>query len=219
MENYDKLTIINDALLATGNRTVVSDNGSAEWIASSRFYDRCLPVLLYEHNWPFQTATVGLARKGSSAYPGYLDIYAKPQDCLHLENVWRTDFGILIPQFSGFNEDGMQTRPPALDYKIIGDQIHCCAPEGATALYVQYPNTPKAWPPGFVETLTRRIESFLYQGLNEDSTSAKAVGSVAEDELSKARAKIDSESPRRVAFRSRIQERRRTPRDGWWWGP
>lgn len=216
----DKLTLINNALIATGNEPVTTDDGSDQWIAASTAYDRMLLQVLYKHNWTFQTATIQLIRLGASTYPGYADIYQKPADCLHLENVWRTDLGVLIQPVSGFRQDGMGAMPPPLDYKIIGDQIHCFAPNGVTALYLIDP-TPHAGvildvTPGIYETLTREIESLLYQGLNEDSKSAELTKKLAIEEISEARSKADSEMPRRVAFRSGFLEKRRMRKIGWW---
>lgn len=212
----DKLTVINNALIATGNEPVTTDDGSAQWIAASTAYDRMLPKVLYAHNWTFQTATLQLARIGGSTYPGYADIFQKPVNCLHLENVWRTDLAVNMPQFSGFGVDGMGVIPPALDYKLIGDQIHCVAPNGVTALYLVNSVAAIAANPGFAETLTREVESLLYQGLNEDSSAAQLTKKLAEAEISEARAKADSEMPRRVAFRSAFLEKRRRPKLGWW---
>ncbi len=220
MPIYDKLTIINMALIATGNNPVTTDDGSPEWITGSAAYDRALPLVIYKGNWTFQTKTnVALARIGTSAYPGYTDIYQKPIDCLHIENVWRSDLGPLIVQTSSFDQYGMGAMPPPLDYKIIGDQIHCYAPNGATALYVAIPapfGQSGTWPPGFAEALVRQVESYLYQSMNDDITLAEAAGKVAEAELSEARAKVDSEQPRRVAYRSRFLERRRRSKTGFW---
>jgi len=216
----DKLTVINDCLIATGNNPVTGDDGSASWIAASNAYDRMLPVVLSKHNWHFQTATVSLTRLGTSAYPGYTDIYQKPADCLRLENVWRTDLGQQIPQFSQFGIGGMGAIVPQLDYKIIGDQIHCVGPLGVTALYVIDPTQHEGVildvSAGILEALRRSIESLLYQVLNEDREAAIDAKKLAEMELSEARAISDQEGPRRVAFRSRFSELRRRPRVGWW---
>lgn len=213
---YSKIDIINDALISTGNDPCEQDDGSTEWIAASKAYERCLPLLLYGHEWPFQTKTAPLVRIGCSMYPGYTDIYEKPADCLHVENVWRTDLAPLVPQTSFFGLDGENAIPPELDYKIIGDQIHCCGPGGVTSLYTQIPGPNVAWSTGFVEALRRRIESLLAQGLNEDYDAAKELGAVALQEEEKAAARADQEQPRRVAFRSRHLEHRRTRRTGWW---
>ena len=209
---YDKLTIVNQALIACGHEPVSVEDGSPQWIAASQAYDRMLPVLIYKHKWNFQTRLFGLVRIGTSTYPGYTDIYEIPVDCLHLENAWRTDLAASVPQFSSFDGDGMGSQPPQLDYKIIGQQLHCYGPQGVTAYYVQAPPTAKHWPPGFVETLVREIESLIYQGLNEDAEAAQITKKLALAELSEARAKSSSEEPRRVAYRSNIVNARR----GFW---
>lgn len=212
----DKLTIINQALIATGNEPVTTDDGSSQWISASTAYDRMLPVTLYKHNWTFQTTTLSLARLGTSTYPGYSDIYQKPADCLHLENVWRTDLALTVPQIPTFGVGWTAVLPPPLDYRLVGDQIHCVGPNGVTALYVVNSEAAIAANPGFIETLTREIESLLYQGLNEDKDGAVATKKLAAEELSEARSKSDSELPRRAAFRSAFLEKRRLRHLGWW---
>lgn len=219
MPTYDKLSIINAALIATGSDPVDTDDGSPEWIMGSAAYDRALPLILYKGNWTFQTKTSqALARVGASAYPGYSDIYAKPVDCLHIENVWRTDLGALVYQASGFDQYGMGAMPPPLDYKIISDQIHCYGPNGVSCLYVstQAPyGQSGTWNAGFSEALTRMVEAYLYQSFDELDGAEKA-GKIAEGELDFARAKTDAEQPRRVAFRSRFLEIRRRSKLGFW---
>lgn len=216
----DKLTTINQCLIATGNTPVTTDDGSAQWIAASTAYDRILPVVLYKHNWKFQSNTANLTRLGTSTYPGYSDIYAKPFDCLHLENVWRTDLAQDVPVLSQFGIDGMPVMPPELDYKIIGDQIHTVAPNGATCLYevdpTQHSEVILDIPAGALETFRREIESALYQSLNEDAQGAEMTKKLALEEMAEARQKDASEQPRRVAFRSNFLERRRRHTVGWW---
>lgn len=204
----DKLSIINDALIATGNEPVTTDDGSAQWIAASTAYSRMLPIVLYKHNWVFQTNLVNLPRLGASTYPGYSDIYEKPQDCLHILNVWPSD------------RVSFSTTPPELDYKIIGNHIHCSSPGGVVALYEIDPSFHNEIvldvTPGILETLRREIEALLYQGLNEDTPSAKLAKGLADLELSFARSRADQEAPRRVAFRAAFTEKRRRSHLGSW---
>lgn len=214
----DKLSVMNDCLLATGSEPVTTDDGSPGWMAASNAFDRMLPVVLYKHNWVFQTATLNLARLGASTYPGYSDIYEKPFDCLHLENVWRTDLGLLVPQIQSSESRDLGPIPPQLDYKIIGDHIHCVAPGGVTAFYVidpaKHSNVILDVSAGILETLRREIESLLYQGIYADTANAVMTKKLAVSEISEARAKIDAENPRHTAFRSRIVEIRRSG-GGW----
>ena len=156
MPTYDKLTVINAALIATGSNPVAADDGSPEWIMGSAAYDRALPLILDKGSW----TSTNLTRLGASAYPGYSDIYQKPIDCLHVGNVWRTDLGMLSFPSSGFDRQGMGTMPQPLDYKIIGDQIHCYGPNGVSCLYVAIPapyGQSGTWPPGLVGKAGRKL--------------------------------------------------------------
>lgn len=212
----DKLTILNDVLIATGNNTVTVEDGSPEWIVGSNAYDRAVAVVLSKHNWGFHTAIQALTRLGDSTYPGYADVFEKPNDCLQIEYVWRTDQAQNIPQFSGFDISGDGAKPPELDYRIIGDQVHTVAPEGATAFYVRLPDATIPAREPFSEALRRQMESYVFQALNEDFQAAAGALKVAGAELADARQKSDSESPRRVPFRSNFMETRRRRRLGWW---
>ena len=67
----DRLTVINDALLATGNNRVnVEYEGSYEWQAAEPAYRRALAFLLPRHTWNFantSTPLAGLTRKALRA--------------------------------------------------------------------------------------------------------------------------------------------------------
>ena len=214
--DYDQLAFMNDALIATGNRPVTTDDGSDEWIAASNAYERVLPLILYKHDWGFQTAIATPPRVNSSTYPGYTDIYEKPADCLHLENVWSVDAASMVYPVSTLDVGRAPTSPPSLDYRIIGDQIHTVASDGVTIFYVLNPGETGNFPPGFIEAVRRNMESLLYQGLNEDMASAVAAKKVAQLELEEARVRVDTENPRKVAFKSTFLEMRRRRMTGWW---
>jgi hypothetical protein len=207
---YDKIGLINDALVQTGNTPCSEGDGTPEWIAGNSAYERALPAVLYSHDWTFQTRVAALVRSGDSTYPGYGDVFDKPADCLHLMGVWRTEDGQSIVKTGYFRVGGEGVRLPQIDYDVIGDKIHTVAPNGASAKFVLRPNPLVVgdWPPGFIETLLRRMESYLAQGLGEDLESALALGKISELELAKARARVDQERPRRVAVRSRMLESR-----------
>ena len=220
MPTYDKLTIVNNALICSGNEPVTGDDGSPQWTVASTAYDRALPLVMEKGGWTFQSGTANLVRVGASAYPGYTDIYAKPVDCLHIENVWRTDLAAYVFPRSGFDESGQGAMPPKLDYKIIGNQIHAYAPNGLTCLYIQIPEPygqSGTWPPGFAEAVTRQVEVYLLAGLNEDLDAAKLAQTLLNTEIQEARYRSDAEGPRRVGYRSRFMERRRTPKTGLGW--
>lgn len=211
MAIVDKLSIMNAALIATGNDPVTVDDGSNAYMVASSAFDRMLPIVMVKHNWPFETAITALVRAGASAFPGYADMYAKPADCLHLQNCWDTLLGQQSLQpltWEGMTRDGI--RAPQFEYRIIGGLIHCNGPNGVTALYVKNPNPDGGdWPPGVAETLTLEVESIILRGLNEDQEAAVVMKKAAAEEIKDARYQVDSELPRKVAFRSRQLERRR----------
>lgn len=205
----DKLSIINDALIATGNTPVlVAGDGTDEWNAGSRAYERSVRLIMERHDWNFATEMLALVRLGASTFPGMADIYEKPANCLHLISVWDTDAAAQITTRPQFYRSNYNPEVPPLEYKIIDDAIHCVAPNGAKALYVPEPKSDMQWPAGFQEALTLEIESILLRGLNEDYASSKDSKMLARDELDRARARTDNEEPRRAAFKPRLRQAR-----------
>lgn len=211
----DKLSIINAALISTGNTPCKYEDGSDEWIVGSAAYDRMLPVALASGKWKFRTKIVALARLGASTFPGYADIYAKPADCLNFMNCWDTLLGQEMLPFlgPGMARDGV--RPPPFQYDIIGDQIHCVGPNGVTAIYNPNPAPGEDWPPGFIESMTKGVESIVQGGLNEDNEARLKLNEAFEADLQTTRFQVDSEAPRKVMMRSSVVERRRFRRGYW----
>lgn len=206
----DKLAIINNALIATGNNPCATvDDGSPEWTVASMAFERWLPVLLRRRNWPFADTFADLTRVGASRFPGFSDVYAKPPNCLFLRNVFRTDLAALVIPSLGYVMPEQDTRPPPLEYRIVTDQVHCSAPAGATAIYVPFPAGAQPWTSGFVETLTLSIEAMIYRGLNEDNAEATRCEQRAEAAMQEEAARAENEEPRRMAYRPSVLERRR----------
>ena len=205
----DKLTIINNALIQTGNSPCTFADGSDEWIAGANAYDRMLPVVMNRYDWKFLQKIAPLVSAGTSAFPGYSTMLAVPADCLQLIDVWDAYYASLVLPNGFPGNPAIQTRPPAFDYKIIGGMVHCTPQDqGAIAIYV--PTTqPTAASAGFIETLTQEVAALIAVSLNEDMTAAAAARSIAKEELSLARARDTQQEPRRVPFRSRMLEVRR----------
>lgn len=211
---YDKLSIINSALLAAAlNPVETEDDGSPEWTVASNAYERYLPHLLKKGNWKFTTLMGELTRLGASTFPGFTDIYSKPADCVHLIAVWDTATAADIREIPLGVIPRLGTLPPALAYRVIGNTVHCAAPAGVTGMYVGTP-AEGDWPPDFVEALTLNIESVLQRGLNEDMEASQLAKKLAMVEVNDARSRGDQEEPKRVAFRSAMREARRTHRRG-----
>lgn len=260
---WTKIGIINEALINTANNTVSlpGDLNTDEWRVASPIYDQWLAITVYRRTWKFATRIIGLDRVGDSPFPGYADVFAKPVDCLYLENCWRGDLAALIqPALFGTPSEQYDTMAPPLDYAVIGDQVHTTAqqqdltpgpagdfstdlgtdfsgdPRGPIGLagdfnddfsndfsnaaliycqYIPFPTQGQPFSVGFIAALRLKVEAGLFRGLNEDFSEANRADKQAEEALMEAAARNDSEEPRKVAFRSRLIERRRVPRYGW----
>jgi hypothetical protein len=217
----DKLTICNNALIATGNQPVATiQDGSDEWIAVSAFYDRALPVLLVEHDWKFALALEEMERVATSNYPGFQDVYQPPADCLLIRQCYDDRVAALIQPVDTWTVSKEGINLPPMDWRIIGGFVHCIAPQGAHCFYVQNPTNEAGFAVGFAEALTRKVEAFLYQGFNEDAQGAQAAAGTANEALIRAREQDSSQEPRRILFRSPMLEARRRRRNIGWgmWG-
>lgn len=212
----DKLAIINNALIATGNNPCnVGDDGSDEWTVCNMAFERWVPVLLRRRNWDFADVLQDLVRVGDSRFPGFSDVYAKPSNCLFLRSVFRTDQAALVIPSLGWSMPEQDTRPPPLEYRIVADQIHCVAAGGATAIYQPYPEGAQPWTVGFVEALTLQIEAMIYRALNEDEAAAQNAEKRAEMAMDEESARMQAETPRRMAYRSSTLDARRRRYSGY----
>lgn len=217
MPTFDKLAFMNRALVATGNHLVTTDDGSPEYTAASFAFDRAFPLILYKHNWHFNSQlNPALNRVGASNYPGYTDIYAKPANCLFLIQAWDPTFAQWVLPVPSLEFGRRGARPPSFDYQIIGDQIHCVGPNGVACEYIQTENDAVNYPPGFIEAVGREMESLIYQSLNEDFEAAEATKKLAVEELQEAKVRNDAENPRKVLLKSNMLERRRARMLGSW---
>ena len=207
------LDIINDALIAVGYDPVqVAEDGSDGWVAGKNAYDRMLPFVMARHDWKFRTQITDLARIGSSSFPGLSDIYEKPGDCLQLMTCWDTTAASYVQTAPQFYVREYKIRAPKFDYKLIGNHIHCVAPDGAKCLYVPWPSNDADMDPLFRETLVNMMESLLQRGVSDEPDKAKSAFQVGEMLLGEARARGDNQEPRKAAFISRSGLARRTRR-------
>lgn len=202
----DRISIINSALLRTGNNQCQENDGSDEWIAGSEAYDAEMPELLYEHDWGFGSDIRTLVRTGASPHPMFTDAYARPADALHIENVmWSLD---------GTGYQGANTSIP---YGILGSSILCNAP--STAPLCQFIKAPPqgTWPPGFVKALRARIMAVLYRGLNSDENNAMAMEKESILITANAKTRADQENPPRAFVNSRLRQARQMRRGDMTW--
>lgn len=214
----DKQTVVNRALMRTGNNPVTNpDDGSDEWRIASMSFDDWAEQLYYNAEFRFSTKIAQItARNGDSAFPGFQDVYDKPADCLWLAALCRAEeAALVIPQLASGMPD-MDTRFPDFEYRIINDQIHCVAPQGLLAKYVGFPATGDPWSKGFQSALELYVQADILRGLNEDFAEAERRQARADEAIKFATSRDQNQEPRRVMFRSSVLERRRTR--GWGWG-
>lgn len=193
----DRLSIINDCLISTGNNPVVAEGeDTPEWLVASTAYERELPLVLAEHNWGMATAIAALEQIGASPDEKWQFQFRKPAGCLHLVSV-------------------LSSHDLPMDFDLLDNSV--LANEAvARGKYVRQP-APEAWPPGFIEVLRIRIMSHVYRGLNEDPGEARAMMSMAVAKMNEVRSRVDQEKPRVAVMKSRLitaRLTRRTPAYG-----
>lgn len=195
----DRLSIINDALVNTGNsRVQVEFEDSAEWDVAKTAYDRFLPQLLEAHPWNFATSTEALTQLADADNPsqrfsadndGYA--YAMPGGCLWLESVTRS--GI------------------AVDFEIVDDTICTSFDNSSVALYAKFVRVPSVDKMSnlFWEAQRKLVESGCLRGLNEENSEASRREQEGWQMLRLAASRSDQQQPRRNPRVSRMLARRR----------
>lgn len=215
--SYDKLSIINSALIVSGeNPVAVGDDGSTEWTVCSVAYDDGLRLVLAGGNWDFATALADLARFGDSTYPGYTDRFDFPDDAYQVLNVWRTDEAAQVWPETGWGQPSEPPLAPGLNYKVIGRGIYCSAPNGVTCMYVRDSLSQTPWPEEFAETLRLWVRSAICTGLQDDDGRAQYWRKEAKAQMREAEARNSGQEPRKALLRSRLAEDRRMRRGGRW---
>lgn len=196
LRTMDKLTIINRALVATGNDRVNSLNDpSDEYIVANEAFDRCLGFLAARHSWPFAMTTELLVRVPDADNKSRR--YSKngfrlPQNTLHVKEVFKDTVYLT-------------------DYEILGTVLSCNYDSEIYAAVVKMP--PDAnWHPMAEEVLTRYVEAGCLRSLNEDFSEATRREQSAELLLEETRTHVDQQNPARNVYKSSIAAARRRRR-------
>lgn len=193
---YDKLSLINSALIRTSNNPIdFEGDDSPEWLVMDDAYETELPLLIERRDWGFASLMASMARIGASEDSRFADVFAKPVGCLHLKSVTINDV-------------------PAV-YDIIDNKVHCTA--GAyvpTARFIRIPSADQ-WPPTFLETLRLKLMARAYRGLNEDTGEAERVDMKAEAMLGEAATRTGQEKPPKAMLNSKLRAARRIRRGGY----
>lgn len=194
----DKLTLINSALVQTGNSLVaVLDDGSDEYNVSSAAYERGLAYAMADGNWVSATKVIASL---TPTTPGPTDdqfdtAYNLPADLLHL--IWvrlsdsPVDYTILAGQLvlRRFNSGTVSIKYISTDHSVLESQT-----------------------PAFVLALEDFVKAGIYRGLNEDFEAADAMMRQAMDMFQRAKTRSAQQTPKRALFNSRISMSRRVRR-------
>lgn len=191
----DRLSIINNALFATGNDAVNTADGSDEYRVANGAFERYSLEVMASHPWLFATTIDALSRapdteNKSRRYP--YNAFRLPPDRLLVRTVYRGN-SVLT------------------EYEILGDILSCHYDSEIYAAVVKA-TSEERWHPVVISALTLYVEAGILRGLNEDFTEASRRESRADALLVEARPAVDQQNPGRNLFHSRIAEARRTRR-------
>jgi len=175
----DKLTILNRALVATGNSMISLNDGSDEWQVVEIEFDRRVEELLSGHGWPFGRRKATLVPTTPVEAVEWQYAFALPTDLFHLRKV-----------FIAGN--------PTTEYRIYGKAIVLDADGSTGDVQVEYISQPEAdenWHAQATRVLTLYIEVGCLRGLNEDLGEASKRLQEAEWALANAKQVTASENP------------------------
>ncbi len=194
----DKLTVINNALTATGNNRVnILHDPSDEYQVADTAFDRAIKVLTSRHAWPFSTTVENLVRVPDSdnlsrRYPQNGFLIPQPPQVLHVKEIYHCN-RILT------------------DFEIIGFTLSCRHSSDISAKVVREADGA-IWHPMAEEVLTLMVEAGCLRGLNEDMVEARIKDQAAEALIAETRSHLDQQNPARNTYVSKIARARRTRR-------
>ena len=215
----DKLTLINRALLQTGNnQCAVSDDGSDEWNVASPAYESALAVLIEDHSWGFGTVVnPNLPASPTAPKNTMWDTqYPLPADLVHLiwvkinqDTVDPVSSTVALPTLYDI-EGGM------LVVNAQGGPPPPATPQTPAIISIKYVSSnvsdPTSATPLFVLALQAFVMSGIYRGLHEDTAEADKMWKAGEMFAQRARSRYDQQKPKRAMWNSRITAARRIRR-------
>jgi len=173
----DKLSVINDALVLTGNNpTNTLGDGSPEDLVAQVAFQHAVDYVLASHNWNFATEWVEPTLIGPSDpddYGTYTSVYQVPDGTLQTIKV---------------AVNGMLTS-----YRIVGGDLYLSPGSGHVSVLRVVDPGPDQWPALFKRAVHYILMAHLYRGLNEDPGEAIRTESLGEEALSQARTRTDQQ--------------------------
>jgi hypothetical protein len=220
----DKISVINSALLLTGDNTVaVADDGSDEWNVASAAYETSIAYMIESHSWGFDK--VVLVLQPSPTPPTDTDwdtAYPLPNDLVFL--IWaKINNNTSTPLPFDTNQLALydiQAGPngPLLLINAQGGPPPPNPPNTPCVVTIQYISNKGALSdatsgtPTFIVALQRFVMAGNYRGLHEDVAEADKNEAVAMRMLQEARTRYDQQKPKRRFFNSRMGASRRVRR-------
>lgn len=189
----DKLSICNDALILTGNDTIVTlGDGTDEDRVATTAYDTAVKYALAGHDWNFGTDWVVPTRLGDSDDDYYTDRYQIPLGTLSVVRI---------------EINGTQAN-----YRIVGNEIYITPAGGTIRLLRVVDPGASNWPALFEHAVREFVMAGCYRGLNEDPVEAQRREIAARDYLQEARTRTDQQQRAGAIFVPRARNVRRTRR-------
>lgn len=194
MPAVDKLSLLNECLLLTGEHTVATSNdGSREWNVASAGYETGLRRLLKEHDWKFAKSIEAVVGRTDPTDAAFQDSYTKPGDFIHIVRV-----------LDGY---GAQLD----DWRVVGDQILVDKDDGITVEGIRDVE-PNQFDGLFLDVLNHFVLAGIYRGLKQQPADARAEEKRADELLRNARPRGDLEEPGKTRFISTLGAARRARR-------
>jgi hypothetical protein len=202
-----KIEIINSALSQCGDNLVnVADDGSDEWNVGSTSYERALAYVIESHDWSWTTDVRTLQPSPTAPDDDYFDTaYALPADLVHLILVRVNDLPCVWDLLNNQIVVNAQGGPPAPSIPTT--------PAAVTIKGIFSTNSDSTFAtPTVVLVLQAMVMSGIYRGLHEDVGQAERMWNSGKALLAEAKARHDTQKPKRALFNSRITMARRIRR-------
>jgi hypothetical protein len=219
-----KIELINSALSQTGDNLVaVADDGSVEWLNCSPAYERGLAYCTESHEWAWVTGWRTVQPSPTAPSDDRFDTaFPLPLDLVHLVMVRMND-GPCVWDLQDnqlvVNAKGGPPPPsvPTVPYPVTIKGIFSTNSDPVNST------------PTVILALQMFVMSGIYRGIKKDTAEANSLWKAAHQMLGEAKARHDSQKPKRAIFISRMNWARRTRRPGsptvrglggagWWQG-
>lgn len=203
------IAIANQALGLIGTRSIVAsfDEGSAESIQISIFYEPTRDEILRSHRWNFATQQITLTLlKDATVHPGTVAApwnyaYAYPSDCLFFHTV-------LPPYVTSPNLPIPTWMSPHQKFQVAGDKdannndiiVILSNQSAAIGAYTKRVTNPQLFDPMFADALAHALAGKLAMALKGDKAQAEGMFKMASVTIKDAMARDATEGLRVQEF-------------------